>query len=100
MLTLKKEKHFGNGLVSCYETEDKFLIETTDTFLPYYTKDAIGRKDNSLVSNDYGSRLERWLIGVSVCSGCNVGCKFCATGQMKKYRPTRTFFRTVCGVLR
>lgn len=62
------------------------LVETTDTFLPYYTKDAIGRKQNFLDNNNLGSRAERWMIGVSTMSGCPVRCKFCATGNMKKYR--------------
>ncbi len=26
------------------------------------------------------------MVGVSVMSGCPVRCKFCATGQMKKWR--------------
>lgn len=31
-------------------------------------------------------RTERWMIGVSTMSGCPVRCKFCATGNMKRYR--------------
>ena len=68
------------------KTEDGFPLEVTDTFLPYYTKDAIGRKQNKLDNYDLGSRNERWMIGVSCMSGCPVRCKFCATGQLKKYR--------------
>lgn len=82
----KKSKDFANGSVYMYETFDGYPIECTDTFLPYYTKDAIGLKQNKLKSNNIGSRLERWMIGVSVMSGCPVGCKFCATGKMKKCR--------------
>jgi len=92
-MTLKqiKSKHFANGSVYAFEIligspygmQEQHLIETTDTFLPYYTKDAIGRKQNALQSTDLGSRKDRWMIGVSVMSGCPVGCKFCATGQMK-----------------
>ena len=81
-----KEKHFSNGSVYCLELEDGMLIETTDTFLPFYTKDAIGRKQNSLINDELGDRSERWMIGISVMSGCPVRCKFCATGQMKKWR--------------
>lgn len=86
MLQMVKNRSFENGKVYLLETEDGFRIETTDTFLPYYTKDAIGRKQNTLSSTDLGSRLERWMVGVSVMSGCPVHCKFCATGQMKKWR--------------
>lgn len=75
-----------NGTVYCLRLEDGMLVETTDTFLPYYTKDAIGRKQNFLDNNNLGSRAERWMIGVSTMSGCPVRCKFCATGNMKKYR--------------
>lgn len=85
-MKIKKQKNFANGSVYCLELEDGKLIETTDTFLPYYTKDAIGRKQNMLDSSDLGDRSERWMVGVSVMSGCPVRCKFCATGQMKGYR--------------
>lgn len=87
-MSLKEKKHkkFANGIVYLLETEDGYPIEVTDTFLPYYTKDAIGRKQNSLVSSDLGSREDRWMVGVSVMSGCPVGCKFCATGNLKKCR--------------
>jgi len=82
-----KSKKFSNGIVYLLRTEDGYPIEVTDTFLPYYTKDAVGRKQNSLKSHEIGSREERWMIGVSVMSGCPVGCKFCATGNLKKWRP-------------
>lgn len=85
-MKIKKKKDFANGSVYCLELEDGRLIETTDTFLPYYTKDAIGRKQNMLDSSDLGNRSERWMVGVSVMSGCPVRCKFCATGQMQGYR--------------
>lgn len=86
MLKMIKKKEFANGCVYLLETEDGFKIETTDTFLPYYTKDAIGRKQNHLDHYDLGSRKERWMVGVSVMSGCPVRCRFCATGKMKKSR--------------
>lgn len=87
MLQETKSRSFANGIVYALQTEDDFPIEVTDTFLPFYTKDAIGRKQNRLSSKDLGDRSERWMIGVSVCSGCPVRCKFCATGQLKKWRP-------------
>ena len=82
----KRFKNFANGSVYCLELEDGKLIETTDTFLPFYTKDAIGRKQNNLQDEYMGDRSERWMIGVSVMSGCPVRCKFCATGSMKHWR--------------
>ena len=85
-MEVKKSKQFVNGIVYCLALEDGKLIETTDTFLPFYTKDAIGRKQNFLDNNNLGDRSERWMIGVSTMSGCPVRCKFCATGNMKSYR--------------
>jgi len=86
MLTEVKSKEFANGCVYALQTEDGMLIETTDTFLPYYTKHAINEGQNALRDCELGSRAERWMIGVSTMSGCPVRCKFCATGQMKKWR--------------
>ena len=83
-------KSFTNGSVYLLKTDDGYLIETTDTFLPYYTKDAIGCNQNNLTDYEVGSRSERWLVGVSVMSGCPVRCKFCATGKMKKWRNLTT----------
>lgn len=85
-MNIVKSKSFKNGTVYCLRLEDGMLVETTDTFLPYYTKDAIGRKQNFLDNDNLGSRSERWMIGVSTMSGCPVRCKFCATGNMKRYR--------------
>ncbi len=85
-MLVKKSKKFANGRVYAIELEDGKLIEVTDTFLPSYTKDAIGRKQNMLDSDDLGDRSQRWMVGVSTQSGCPVGCKFCATGQMKGWR--------------
>lgn len=85
-MEIKKRKKFANGEVFCLILNDGMLIETTDTHLPFYTKDAIGRKQNALESEDLGDRSERWMVGVSVMSGCPVRCKFCATGQMKSFR--------------
>jgi len=82
-MKIRKERHFQNGAVYCLECEDGKLIEVTDTFLPFYTKDAIGRKQNKLDNYDLGDRTERWMIGISCMSGCPVRCKFCATGNMK-----------------
>lgn len=82
----KKSKEFSNGKVYVLETADGYPIEVTDTFLPYYTKNCINEHSNELKSDELGSRAERWMIGISCMSGCNVGCRFCATGQMKKFR--------------
>jgi len=82
----KDKRCFKNGVVYALETDDGMPVEVTDTFLPFYTKDAIGRGQNKLDSNDLGSRNERWMVGVSCMSGCPVGCKFCATGQLKDWR--------------
>ncbi len=81
-----RHKDFANGSVYCLMLEDAFLIETTDTFLPFYTKEASAQKSNTLKGLDLGDRSERWMVGVSTMSGCPVGCKFCATGQMKRWR--------------
>ena len=86
MFTETKRKCFSNGVVYGLKTEDGYPIEVTDTFLPYYTKNAVGRKQNLLDNSSLGDRTERWMIGVSTMSGCPVRCKFCATGKLKKYR--------------
>ena len=85
-MKLIKSKQFKNGIVYALETEDGYPVETTDTFLPYYTKNCINEHSNKLNKNEVGSRKERWMIGVSVASGCPVGCKFCATGKLKRWR--------------
>jgi 23S rRNA (adenine2503-C2)-methyltransferase len=85
-LTPIKEKSFANGMVHLLHTIEGYPIEVTDTFLPYYTKNAIGNHQNKLTSTHLGSRNERWMVGVSTMSGCPVGCKFCATGQLKQCR--------------
>ena len=81
-----RNRRFANGIVYALTTEDGFPIEVTDTYLPYYTKDAIGKKQNKLDNCALGNRTQRWMIGVSCMSGCPVGCKFCATGKLKRYR--------------
>jgi 23S rRNA (adenine2503-C2)-methyltransferase len=85
-MEVKRFKKFKNGIVYAIELEDGVLIETTDTFLPFYTKDAIGKHQNLLENYELSDRSERWMVGVSVMSGCPVKCRFCATGQMKKWR--------------
>lgn len=77
MLTEIKNKTFANGTVYALKTEDGYPIEVTDTFLPSYTKDAIGRKQNKLDNYELGSRKDRWMIGVSCMSGCPCRCQFC-----------------------
>lgn len=90
MLRENKSRAFKNGKVYSLLTEDGYPIEVTDTFLPFYTKDAIGAKQNILHDYDVANRTERWMIGVSCMSGCPVGCKFCATGQLPKWKPLST----------
>jgi len=85
MLKEVKSKPFKNGVVYALKTEDDFLIETTDTFLPFETKSNTASKE-VLHGERIGDRTERWMIGVSTMSGCPVKCKFCATGSLKKYR--------------
>lgn len=89
-MEVKNSKKFSNGIVYAFELEDGKLIEVTDTYLPFYTKDAVGRKQNMLDNQSTGDRSERYMIGVSTMSGCPVRCKFCATGQMKGYRNLTT----------
>lgn len=89
-MKLVKKRKFANGIVYALETLDGYPIEVTDTFLPFYTKNAIGRRQNRLDNYNLGSRGERWMIGVSVMSGCPVKCQFCATGQLPKYRNLTT----------
>jgi 23S rRNA (adenine2503-C2)-methyltransferase len=87
MLKEITNKSFANGIVYALQTDDGYPIEVTDTFLPRYTKDAVGRKQNKLDNYNLGTRKDRWMIGVSCMSGCPCRCKFCATGQLKRYRP-------------
>lgn len=85
MLTLVRQKDFSNGSVFGMRLEDGFPIEVTDTYLPLDTKFCVNGS-NKLISANAGSRAERWMVGVSCMSGCPVGCKFCATGQLKEWR--------------
>lgn len=85
-LRCKRSKRFTNGVVYGLVTHDGYPIEVTDTFLPSYTRDAVGRRQNKLETTDVGSRADRWMIGVSTMSGCPVRCRFCATGQLKRWR--------------
>lgn len=85
-LVQRRMKRFANGSVYALETRDGYPVEVTDTFLPYYTKDAIGQRQNTLQSESLGDRSERWMIGVSVMSGCPVRCQFCATGNLPRCR--------------
>ncbi len=85
-MKLLRSKTFANGTVYALETDDGFPVEVTDTHLPFYTKDAVGRKQNTLDELDYGDRTQRWMIGISTMSGCPVKCGFCAAGKLKKTR--------------
>jgi adenine C2-methylase RlmN of 23S rRNA A2503 and tRNA A37 len=78
------KKEFYNGIVYALESNNGYPIEVTDTFLPYYTKDAICEHQNNLHDYSVGDRKERWMIGVSCMSGCPVRCKFCANRKVKK----------------
>ncbi len=86
MLVEVKNRSFANGFVYLLRTEDGYPLETTDTFLPFYTKNCINEHTNELKSDVLGDRHERWMIGVSCMSGCPVHCKFCATGKLKRWR--------------
>jgi len=81
-----KTRDFSNGKEYAIELDDGMPIEVTDTFLPTYTKDCINGNSNKLISGAVGDRSSRWMVGVSTMSGCPVGCKFCATGKLKKWR--------------
>lgn len=80
------KKEFTNGIVYGLKTADGYPIETTDTFLPYYTKFATGIHSNTLKDDYVADRHSRWMIGVSTQSGCICKCKFCATSVLKKFR--------------
>lgn len=86
MLTEVTSRGFSNGKVYMLRTEDGYPLEVTDTFLPLYTKNCINEHTNELKNNTIGTREDRWMIGVSCMSGCPVHCKFCATGQLKRWR--------------
>ncbi|MFW9998095.1 MAG: radical SAM protein [Candidatus Odinarchaeota archaeon] len=81
-----KSRVFANGEVYALDCGDGYPIEVTDTFLPAYTKDCAHQRTNRLQDYRLGSRAERWMIGVSTMSGCPVRCKFCAAGQLKRWR--------------
>jgi 23S rRNA (adenine2503-C2)-methyltransferase len=81
-----RSRQFANGAVYALMTDDGYPIEVTDTHLPIDTADAARTGNNYLKGTEFGDRSERWMIGVSCMSGCPVGCRFCATGQLKKYR--------------
>lgn len=89
LIHMIKSKEFANGLVYSFRTNDGYPIEVTDTFLPFYTKNAIGRKQNKLDNTNLGNRSERWMIGISTMSGCPVKCRFCSTSKLKKWRSLR-----------
>lgn len=76
-------KYFSNGSVHAMRTEDGYPLEMTETFLPMETKFC---RDGTNEATRLGSRRERWMIGVSCMSGCPVGCGFCATGSLKRWR--------------
>lgn len=76
---LKKDLEFGNiKIVAKKEGEDvvKFLFELYDS----------SRVEAVLMKHDYGNSL-----CVSTEVGCNMGCKFCESGRMKKVRNLETY---------
>ncbi len=79
-------REFRNGKVHAIRCNDGMMIETTDTFLPFYTKYCVNGHSNELKDDDLGDRSQRWMIGVSTMSGCPCRCQFCATGAMPKWR--------------
>lgn len=79
-------RSFANGTVYMLRTADGYPLETTDTFLPFYTKECINEHSNKLKTGYIGDRTGRWMIGVSCMSGCPVHCEFCATGKLKRWR--------------
>lgn len=95
------KREFSNGKVYMLRTEDDYPLETTDTFLPFYTKDCINEHTNELRDDAIGTRNDRWMIGVSCMSGCPVHCKFCATGKLKRWRnlTAEEIFEQVCFIL-
>ena len=58
-MEVKKHKKFGNGYVYALTTSKGKLVETTDTFLPYYTINAVGRRTNALIAPKFASRSDR-----------------------------------------
>lgn len=80
------DKQFANGQVLAVRINGK-LIEITDTFLPYETKNAsVSGYNLAEIGPSFGDRTERWMIGVSTMSGCPVRCGFCATSAFS-FRP-------------
>ncbi len=69
LLKLMETRDFHNGKGFIFSAEDGLPILTTDT------------KFNDLVEGK-----NKWKIGVSVGSGCSVGCIYCFTNQYKHYR--------------
>ncbi|MFC1622605.1 radical SAM protein [Patescibacteria group bacterium] len=59
----------GQGLVS-YTTKDNLIVLSTNKIL-----------------EDAQDRKVKRKIGVSLCSGCGIGCIYCFTNQLKHFRP-------------
>jgi 23S rRNA (adenine2503-C2)-methyltransferase len=55
-----------------------YVFRTFDS-LPILTKSSITYDDLECKTN--------WKIGLSLCSGCNVGCIYCFTNHLQKFRP-------------
>ncbi len=70
LLTLVKELDTKQGKGYVFRTEDNFPV-------------LVG--DSALADEQEGK--SKWKIGVSLCSGCGLGCRYCFTRGMKQYRP-------------
>ena len=68
-MQLIEKRKLEHGMGYIFETSDNYRVLSSDTKL--YTAD--GKKS-------------KWKIGVSLTSGCKVGCIYCFTNQMDKYR--------------
>ena len=69
-LTLKKTVNFPYGLGFVSETGEGYTVYSANTIL-----------------DDKQDGLKKRKIGISLCSGCSVGCSYCFTNNMKKFKP-------------
>jgi len=74
MLRKINKIEFPNETFYLLETEDGYPVEVTSTFILSDTK------------NLSSIKKKKWIIGVSVMSGCPIGCKFCATKNLERFR--------------
>ncbi|RJQ26012.1 MAG: radical SAM protein [Peptococcaceae bacterium] len=74
-LTELREKLFDNGAIYALKIGRGLVIETADMFLPVRVEKPV--KPVKMEKNSL--KNEGWVIGISVMSGCPVGCRFCDT---------------------